>query len=380
MRPSRVIGLVMARNEWPLLKLSISHALAHHVDTVYALDHCSEDGTRDGLAGLKAVWQDRLHVFTLPERGFLQEAVTFILTAMIKATADDWIYPFDADEFGLSGPVPLRDLVRATDPATAVLRYDVQNWLSTHDFDTADLDRYRALRYRAHPTQPSHRYSEPVVRQIESGEISYFDVPFACKVIFRGGLSVWPAAGNHSVQPVAMAERALPPEAFRVAHFPLLSAARLNDRIDKGRQHAANGFPRNHGWQSRMLLRLHEAGTVADFWRRNSIAPAAPANPPHAPDDSFAAAIAVTLDALAAAEAAAVPPTSEQGVPAMPLAAAIEALRQAQEICKTLARERDTLRNSTTGRYLPHLLRLENAARRLKRAVLPVRRSVKQPG
>ena len=43
----KVFGLIQAKNEWPPLALSISHALMHHVDEVYVLNHASLDRPKD---------------------------------------------------------------------------------------------------------------------------------------------------------------------------------------------------------------------------------------------------------------------------------------------------------------------------------------------
>lgn len=52
--PPRIIGLLKVKNEWPLLAVTLTHALRNHVDAVYVLDHGSTDGTAAGLAALQA--------------------------------------------------------------------------------------------------------------------------------------------------------------------------------------------------------------------------------------------------------------------------------------------------------------------------------------
>ena len=71
MRIPLIHGLVMARNEWPLLEVAVTHALVHHVDMVHVLDHASTDGTPAGLARLRREWGDRLEVVDI--EGTLEE-------------------------------------------------------------------------------------------------------------------------------------------------------------------------------------------------------------------------------------------------------------------------------------------------------------------
>jgi hypothetical protein len=90
---------MQVRDEWPLVALSASHALLVHVDELYILDHCSSDGTSYGLQKLQELWPGRLHVLTSEVDDFWQEACTSVLIEVSQASASDWLYLLDADEF-----------------------------------------------------------------------------------------------------------------------------------------------------------------------------------------------------------------------------------------------------------------------------------------
>src|SRR5208337_792489 len=148
----KVVGLVQAKNEWPLLALSISHALMYHVDEVYVLNHSSTDGSSKGLQHLQNLWKDRIHVFNRHDEAFWQEASINALIVVSQDASPDWIYAFDSDEFLLThGHRPLKEILDDIDHKYAVVRYEVQNWISTEDFDETHLDNYRILRYRSVP-------------------------------------------------------------------------------------------------------------------------------------------------------------------------------------------------------------------------------------
>ena len=99
MTRTRVLGCVMARDEWPLLGLAVDHALHGHVDHVVVVDHGSTDGTRSGLLGLQTQQPDRITLVRLDDTAFTQEAVTALMVAVGSGVPADWIYVFDADEF-----------------------------------------------------------------------------------------------------------------------------------------------------------------------------------------------------------------------------------------------------------------------------------------
>jgi hypothetical protein len=80
----KIHGVVIARNEWPLLGLSISHALFYHVDKVFVIDHSSTDDTKNGLAELQKVWPDKIEVFRYEDNLFDQEALTNILLEILN--------------------------------------------------------------------------------------------------------------------------------------------------------------------------------------------------------------------------------------------------------------------------------------------------------
>src|SRR5262249_35853313 len=84
----RIIGIVQCKDEWGLIGVAISHALANHVDEVHVIDDGSNDRSAAGFEHLERLWGDRLHIHHLDLPGFYQEAVTNTVISMIAPSED----------------------------------------------------------------------------------------------------------------------------------------------------------------------------------------------------------------------------------------------------------------------------------------------------
>ena len=303
----RIHGLTLIRNEWPVALLSINHALLHHVDRLLCAVQVSSDATLEGVQQLRGFWGERLTVVEIRSEAYLQEAIVAALVCELAAQAapQDWLYVFDADEFGVTPAAqPLRELIAARSEEGPELRYQVCNWIAPVDGDDQDLAAYGRIRHRARPcvflSLPPHILAEEIGR----GFVNYFDLPFYDKGLFRFDTLAgrWPGPGAHRLRPPAALlgpAAVLPPEAFHAMHVPLLSRRRLDGRLAQARNLKAQGFPFHHGWQSRMLLDLEASQELDAFWRRHAIGPesrsGAPGQPCFEESDLFATALEPAL-------------------------------------------------------------------------------------
>ena len=57
-------GIVVSRNDWGILALSIANVLHNHADIVHVLNHGSSDQTAHGLKVLQEIWGERLKVYS----------------------------------------------------------------------------------------------------------------------------------------------------------------------------------------------------------------------------------------------------------------------------------------------------------------------------
>lgn len=300
----KIVGLVQAKNEWPLLALSISHALMNHVDEVFVLNHGSTDGTPEGLKALCELWKNRIHVFHCNDERFWQEASTTALIMMSRASSPDWFYVFDADEFLLTKePGGLKAILHDTNGADCVVRYQVENWISTEDFDEHNIDHYRMLRYRSVPGLFVEMHPETLADEVLHGNLNFYDVPFPSKIIFRDNGASWPAAGSHFLKTAGNTKMlSLEPGQLRCAHFPLLSRKKLDRKSIHGERKVRDGFPAWHGWQTRIIYQLSQENRLGEFWEAHSISSRqhslSRTLPTSVVEDSFAEAIEPTIRLL----------------------------------------------------------------------------------
>jgi len=263
----------MARNEWPLIGLSVSYALHHHVDTVIVLDHASTDASIQGLHALKTVWGDRLQIHRLDDDTYLQEAATTLLIAEARNSGHDWVYVFDADEFLLTPSTEsLPELLNSIDHETQVLSYSLNNWVAPQNFDDTDVSRYDEIVWRALPDADLSPDPHVYINAIRSGGANFYDYAYPPKVIFRNGATGWLGSGSHSVKyPLGLESRDMRSVEVVAAHLPLLSFRRLANKSAHGASVAAASDSELAGWQNRIVHEFDVAGQLDDYWLAHSI-------------------------------------------------------------------------------------------------------------
>ncbi len=296
----KIHGIVVSRDDWGQLAVSISHALFNHVDVVHVLDHGSVDQTADGLQILKNAWKGRLKVYSA-ERDvpFRQSVLTNMLVSVAENEGADWIYVFDSDEFILAKPgFSLRRLLQRLDDSTVAVRYSLSNYISTYDFDRQDLDCYADLKYKSSPGQ--NLGFELSWDAIYSERATFFDFPFPRKLIFRTRKDLLLEDGSHTLFWLLPGQSAVSAPTIECAHLTYISRDILDRKKHLGEALMSLGHPRRHGWQSQLIYQLHQEGRLDSFWERHSIkkGATAPSHPNHSTDDSLVQSLSQTLDFL----------------------------------------------------------------------------------
>ena len=277
-RPSRdttprVLGVLIARNEWPLLGICITHALTNHVDEIIVVDHASTDDTQAGLAELQMRWGNKIQVLHLCEGTFHHEETNLMLKTMYEDLEFDWVYPIDADEFLITpNNVPLKQLLAEVPDSYEAVRYEIHNFVAPADFVEKDFHRYSELREKA-VINPNFQITHgDFVESIVQGGLNFFEVPFDPKVMFRLPQLFWTVGGSHSLLGVGPeSEFKFPEENTFVAHLPFLTRERLVRRAERGKTLVNTGYSRDHGWQSQVVNQMHEQGRLDEYWINNSI-------------------------------------------------------------------------------------------------------------
>lgn len=264
-------GIVVCRNEWGVLALSITNVLINHADVVHVLDHGSSDQTAHGLKILQEIWGERLKIYSASaDLPFHQSLLTNMVVSIAENEGADWIYVFDSDEFLLPKQhFSLREELSKLNNSEMGLRYSLSNYISTYDFNENSLNCYNKLIYKS---KPKINYDSLLARAlIKSGELSFFDVPFPSKIIFRAKKNLLIGKGAHSLRYISSKQSIVDLTLTDCAHLSLISKNKLIKKSAHGKSLFDLGMPPEIGWQNQLIYNLDVEGRLDWFWERHSV-------------------------------------------------------------------------------------------------------------
>ena len=268
-----ILGVLLARNEWPLLGLCITHALTNHVDELLVIDHSSTDETPVGLASLKMFWGEKLKVAKLSSGTLHQEELNLLTLNIIDRKKYSWIYHVDADEFlFVSGGKSLKSVLSSVPDTYSTARYSLLNFVAPSDFNKYDLDRYQEIIHRAHIENFDSQSIKQTMDSISSFKATFFDMPFTPKVIYRSDSKLWPKAGTHTLLE-SQTDYPLDQDVIFAAHLPFISFDQLIRRADHGKEVRDAGYAPTFAWQSQLIQSFRESGELERFWKAHSVSP-----------------------------------------------------------------------------------------------------------
>ena len=269
---TRILGLVMAKDEWPTLGIAITHALRIGLDHVAVLNHGSADDTQTGLQLLAERFPGQISIYYSDEISFHQEVMVTLLAKSACAESYDWVYVFDADEFLiLEGEKSLRDFLGGIPADFGAVRYEIRQWLAPSDFKPEVISDLLRVVKRALPSVFIPKSSELVTPLVEMSRLNFFDLTFESKLIIRSEFISVLSAGAHVVRAVnSPSEFVTPEHSIYVAHLPMRSRRQLEIKARQGEALVRFGFPPFHGWQSQMLYRISQRSGLDEFWTRHS--------------------------------------------------------------------------------------------------------------
>lgn len=268
----RILGFVMARDEWPLLGISILNAFRRGVDHIVVLNHASVDNTADGLARISELYPNKLTVFEMHDGSvYLQEASVSLALAHVDTASFDWVYVFDADEILITAEgLPLPEILKAIPKETTSVRYHIDQWVWPRGFDEDSPRSYLHVTARAVPSVFLDMAPELKIFELKRGTLNYFDIPFPSKLIVRPE-HLWRLfAGAHHAEGLSEHLFIEKHQGF-VAHIPLRSLEQLENKARQGTLLSEWGFPRHHGWQNQVLAEMRDKAELADHWLRHSV-------------------------------------------------------------------------------------------------------------
>ena len=344
----RVLGVLIARNEWPLLGICITHALVNHVDELIVVDHASTDETQAGLAALQKRWGKKIQVLHMAEGTFHHEETNLLLKSIYQDRDFDWVYPIDADEFLVTeNKISLKELLSQVPENFDVARYELHNFVAPSDFVEKEFHRYVEIRERAVANSNFTITHKDIFDSIMQGGLNFFDVPFPSKVMFRRMQKSWPVAGSHSLNVIDRdKEFKFDDEKTFVSHLPFLTKDRFERRAIHGKELMDSGYSIDHGWQSQVVNHMKAQGRLSEYWERVSIHTGPSSiqfDSPRTVEDNRLAPVLIaavseflpTMDVLESMEAS----QQYESEPAITMSQGVEAIYLASQFNKKIAAE-----------------------------------------
>ena len=218
------------KNEWPMLALSISHALANHCDEVIVIDNGSADYFFEGVRELKKLFPERLYIFEYLGT-YNQAAIVGAGIRIARELGADFVISLDADEFlVIKSMISLKEWMsqKILSEEHTSIRIGMDNFVVPSKFNEYNLLDYSTINIRVKPTQ--NQISAPrseLIQKIISGEVGILDNHFwNFKVILKMSDTAFLTAGNHQTTkpgPIYYASR----EEIVWAHIPFRRASKV---------------------------------------------------------------------------------------------------------------------------------------------------------
>ena len=196
----RINAVYVVKNEWPLLALTISHALTHYADKVLVIDTGSHDGTFQGIKVLQSLWAGRIELFRCNQEIFDQTPLTNLLIEMSREDQADWTMVLDADEFFVHDNYPeFFSKLSETDEVWSSYAIEVVNFIVDENHDDFNLKSFEQIAYRVAGVGQRQMSDEDFVSKVLSGELplQYKNTPD--KIFVRNSNAIFVSQGTHQV-------------------------------------------------------------------------------------------------------------------------------------------------------------------------------------
>jgi hypothetical protein len=196
----RINAVYVVKNEWPLLAVTISHALTHYADKVLIIDTGSQDGTFQGIKVLQSLWAGRIELYRCKQEIFDQAPLTNLLIEMSKENRADWTMVLDADEFFVhENYLEFFSKLSDTDEIWSSYAIKVMNFIVDEDHDDFNLKNFQEIAYRVPGMSPSQISEDDFVNRVLSGEVPLQYICTPDKILVRNSHDIFIAQGAHQV-------------------------------------------------------------------------------------------------------------------------------------------------------------------------------------
>lgn len=255
----KITGLLIARDEADIVRMTILYHLALGCDNVLVIDNGSTDDTPRILEKLSRRYPVQ---WTREDGPFMQAQRTTELAREAARAGADWVVPFDADEFWWTRTKTLRSLLEET--SAGVIQTRVVNFVQRRRQHRSSRSCVARMTWRAEPV------ISPVFERdlVEDGEIAFVEGKYPPKHVARASAEIEIAKGNHEITGV--------PGALELSddlvclHAPLRSRYELGKKAaDVSRAWEESSDP-GTSWQQKRWGRLATEGGLAAEWAANS--------------------------------------------------------------------------------------------------------------
>lgn len=256
----KLIVVMLVRDEWDILPVTIGHHLAMGADEVWVTDNGSTDGTAELLDRL-ASGDSRIR-WRREDGPFDQAHLTTTLVHEAVADGADWVLPVDADELWWSTEGSLRPVLEET--GAGGLRCEVVNFVQRHGVRRRHPAALLTMTRSAVP-EGAPETARPL---LESGAIGWVQMRYPPKLISRAAPGLYVHVGNHGVE--GLPGQVVDTDRVVVLHAPLRARQELGQMAEHGRRSRAVNPDPEIGWHSKRWARLEDDGLLDEEWHRLS--------------------------------------------------------------------------------------------------------------
>ena len=196
----KVNAVYVVKNEWPLLAVSISHALTNYADKVIIIDTGSEDGIFEGIKVLQTFWRNRIELYRCDQEIFDQTPLTNLLVEASKEDQADWTMILDADEFFVHENYgEFLEKLSQTDPKWSSYAIKVINFIVNEEHEDSNLDAFGKIGHSVVGQNSISINDNNYPLRVLSGEIPLQFRTTPDKILVRNSSDVFISQGSHQL-------------------------------------------------------------------------------------------------------------------------------------------------------------------------------------
>ena len=240
--PVKINAAFIVKDEWPLLALSVSHALFHYAEKVIIIDTGSHDGTFQGIKTLQEIWPNRIHLFGMETVIFDQVPISNLLLEISASVGADWSILLDADEFlaVTNREIFIENLLHHNEQFS-VFAINVLNYIVDESHEDTDLEAFQRIKFLISGENAYSTNNSEYAQQVQRGEKPVQYRKTADKLICKNTDDLFVSLGAHQIvfgdgkdwvqHDSRVASGAI--LGVKIFHLPHTSAARLQRRLDR---------------------------------------------------------------------------------------------------------------------------------------------------